>query len=299
MLLALDGSPAAATAVPAARLVAARLGATLRVLYVVPGDEPGDALRQQLHLDRYQLDDCDLRIEHGSPASGILRLVDDPSTVMTVLTTHGRVVEPGRQLGRVAEAVVAGTMQPILLIRPEAAAEATGTLELRRLLLPLDGTPTTLHALGPVAQLACLLDTSLDLLFVAPPGPTSTVPPADEPGTIRVPRYADHLEDEWPAWGREVVERLGAVCERHPLGLPARVFVARGTVEDEIVRFAAEHREDVVVLVRRSRLEPGHARVLRAVLERTPCPVLLTGAACRAGATRGEVRGWREGSPAG
>jgi nucleotide-binding universal stress UspA family protein len=285
--------------VPAARLVAQQLGATLRVLYVAPGDEPEEALRQRLHLDRYRLDDCDLHIHRGAPAAGILEMVDDPSTDIAVLTTHGRVIEPGRQLGRVAEAVVAGTMRPILLVRPEAAAEAAAALKLRHLLVPLDGTPTTMRALGAVARLACSLDASLDLLFVAPPGAAAIRPPAEEPGTLGVPRYADQPQHEWPAWGREVVERLGAACERHPLGLPTRVFAARGPVEDEIVRFAAEHREDVVVLVRRSRLEPGRASVLRAVLERTPCPVLLTGAMHRAGAARREARSWRNRSPDG
>lgn len=297
VLLALDGSAAAATAAPAARLVAARLHATLRVLHVAPDDEPEDELRRRLHLVRHKLDDCDLHLQHGPPAAGILRAVDDPSTVVAVLTTHGRVVEPGRHLGRVTEAVVAGTMRPILLIRPEAAAAATEALALRRLLLPLDGTPTTLRALGSVAKLACLLDASFDLLFVSPPGTTTKSPPADEPGTLGLPRYADQPQHEWPAWGREVVERLGAACERHPLGLPTRVFVAQGTIEDEIVRFAAEQRADVVALVRRSGLEPGRARVLRAVLERTPCPVLLTGAAPPPGATRREARSWRQRSP--
>jgi nucleotide-binding universal stress UspA family protein len=292
VLLALDGSPAAATAAPAARLLASQLDAILRVLHVAPDDAPADVLRERLQLERCHLEGCDVHIHRGSPAPGILEMVDDPATVMTVLTTHGRAIEPGRHLGTVAEAVVAGTARPILLIRPEVAAEATAALRLRRLLLPLDGTPATLHALGAVAELACRLDASFDLLFVSPPNGAATTA-AVAPGTIGVPRYLDQLQHELAAWGQEVVERLGASCGRHPLGMPVYVFVARGTIEDEIVRFAEEHREDVVVLVRCSKLEPGRARVLRAVLEHTPCPVLLTGATWRCDIGRCEGRSWR------
>ena len=62
-----------------------------------------------------------------------------------------------------------------------------------------------------------------------------------------------------------------------PPEVPVRVFLRRGSIGDEINRFAAERGYDAVVLVRRSRLEPGRAPVLRAVLDRAPCPVLLVG----------------------
>jgi nucleotide-binding universal stress UspA family protein len=63
-----------------------------------------------------------------------------------------------------------------------------------------------------------------------------------------------------------------------PPGLSIQVFLVAGHIAEEIGRFAVEHRSDAIVLVRRSQLEVGRARVLRAVLDRTPCPVLLVGA---------------------
>jgi hypothetical protein len=50
---------------------------------------------------------------------------------------------------------------------------------------------------------------------------------------------------------------------------------AYGDIGTAITAFAAEHTVDAIALVRRSRLEPGHAAVLRAVLLATPCPILL------------------------
>jgi hypothetical protein len=54
--------------------------------------------------------------------------------------------------------------------------------------------------------------------------------------------------------------------------------LSRGPIGPEIARFALEHQYEAIILVRRSHLEPGRARVLRAVLDLTSCPILLVGA---------------------
>ena len=77
--------------------------------------------------------------------------------------------------------------------------------------------------------------------------------------------------------GDEVITRLGRPALQCPPDVPMRTFLAQGDAGTAIARFAAEHASDAVVLARRSRLEPGRAAVLRAVLDQTPCPVLLVG----------------------
>ena len=74
-----------------------------------------------------------------------------------------------------------------------------------------------------------------------------------------------------------VSTRLGEACAQCPPDVPMGTFLAQGDAGTAITRFAAEHASDAVVLARRSRLEPGRAAVLRAVLDQTPCPVLLVG----------------------
>jgi len=305
VLVALDGSLAAATALPIARAVAAQLGADCEALHIVSdiggclgighpyakGFEaitgvklwpdalestvrlwqalagPGNALMKALaHIE--------VRLDAGDPAAGILRASADPLVTLVVLTTHGHNIEPGRSLGRVAEQVIAGATQPILLIRPEAAPVAIQPVAaLRRLLLPLDGTPTTAALLAPATALASQLGASVDLLYVADAG----APPSDEPGSIGGPQYVDQPQHEWPHWANEVSTRLGEACAQCPPDVPMDTFLAQGDAGTAITRFAAEHASDAVVLARRSRLEPGRAAVLRAVLDQTPCPVLLVG----------------------
>src|SRR5512142_182144 len=88
VLVASDGSPAAATAIPLAHAVAAQMAAVVEVLYVTtagaaPGPPPdGEALR--------------VRADGRDPAPSIVRAAAESDVALLVMTTHGRVVEPGR-----------------------------------------------------------------------------------------------------------------------------------------------------------------------------------------------------------
>ncbi|MGZ3664593.1 MAG: universal stress protein, partial [Ktedonobacterales bacterium] len=106
VLVALDGSPAAMTAVPVAHTLADQLQAKLDVLYVVP---PGGSHLHMSHwlgdlgniLGKSTFSEIDVHLHVGEPAATILRLASEPDAVLIVLTTHGRQVEPGRVLGHV------------------------------------------------------------------------------------------------------------------------------------------------------------------------------------------------------
>ncbi len=300
VLVAVDGSPAAETAVRIAQSLAHKLEMPLHLLHVAAGPVAATTAQQQLH-DHFGLDPMDapvaeIDVRVGDPATEILRAIGAPETFLTVLTTHGRDIEPGRHLGHVAEQVIAHTMRPILLIRPEAAATAASAIEARRFLFPLDGKAATARALGHITDIVHRLGGSLDVLFVADHVQLTTGAPGsaeeqgtEEPGDLGIPRYVDQLQHEWPAWMHEVLDHLSACSARYPLGVPARVHVAGvsrtgdGSIASVVLRFVADHHDDVIVLVRRSRLETGRAEILRALLDQTPCPVLLTGAPPPAG----------------
>jgi nucleotide-binding universal stress UspA family protein len=286
VLVALDGSAAAATALPVAQRLAQHLKMPLHILHVATSPIPPADAARHLHLDVMAVApavELDMRV--GDPATELLRAIEAPNTYLTVLTTHGRAIEPGRHLGHVAEQVIAQTMRPILLIRPEAAAAASAAIEARRFLLPLDGTAATARALGRITDIVRRLRGSYDVLFVADPMQLAAAATSrsEDPGNLGIPRYVDQLQHEWPNWMHEVCDHLSACTARYPLGVSVRVHVASvagpadGTISSVVLQFVADHRDDVIVLVRRSRLERGHAEILRTLLDQTPCPVLLTG----------------------
>jgi nucleotide-binding universal stress UspA family protein len=305
VLVALDGSPAAATALPVARAVAAQLGASVQALHVVPRGIHGVDARAV--LGPVADADCgvSLRVVRGDPAQEILRAGEDPRVVLVVLATHGhRVCQDGGLRG-VPGRVAAETSRPVLLVRPEAIGPVAEWRPFRRLLVPVDGTPTTVEAYRPAAEIAARLRAAIDVLFVV--HPRQVVP--SERGTMTPPLYVDQPQYEWPAWEARVARWIRCHCDELPPDTVIHAYIAsartRGEIGDAIAKFAAEHGADGIVLVRRSHLEAGRAPILRAVFDRTPCPVLLVAGPARAPASApasepaSEPASDRSGAPAG
>jgi nucleotide-binding universal stress UspA family protein len=86
------------------------------------------------------------------------------------------------------------------------------------------------------------------------------------------PRYVDHAYHEWPAWGREFLDRLRAVGRVRD-GVEMRLAVAQGDAGAAIVAFAGQ--SDLIVLGWRGALEPDRARTMRSVIHDTTCPVIV------------------------
>lgn len=269
VLVCLDGSPAAELALPVAQTVAGQLGLGVEILDVFQDSSRGSERSRTQFPSAARV-----RRREGDTASAILDAAAEADIALVVLTTHGRTLAPDRGLGSVATAVIARTQRPILLVRPEAAAgQDEAVPPLRRLLVPIDGTPTTTALLQPVLDLAVRMGASLDVLYVG----SAERPGAVETGSVHGPRYVDQPQHEWRHWGGELAHRLRSGVAAWPGGVPVQTYFAHGAAAAEIARFATEHGSDAIVLVRRSRLERGRARVLREVLQRTRCPVLLVG----------------------
>ena len=149
-----------------------------------------------------------------------------------------------------------------------AVAVATG--EMKRILLPLDGTPSSAAAAEPALRLADWLAAELDILHVA----TWSERPA-EPGTLIAPYYIDQPHHEWPWWAREFAERFGTALGRHRPSTEVRVFVRAGEPAEEITRFAREQKSGLIALSARGWPDAAQGGVAEAVLRAAPCPVLI------------------------
>jgi nucleotide-binding universal stress UspA family protein len=275
VLVALDGSPVAATALPVARAIAAQLGARVEALHVMPPGTHAVDVRAILGSAGESTDRIRLHTVNGTPAEEILRAGEDPNVVLVVLATHGHTVRPNGVLAAIPRRVIAETTRPVLMVRPEAVDPSAPAQPVRRLLVPVDGTPTTTEAYAPATEIAARLRAEIDVLFVVHPGQE---PPAEH-GSMVPPYYVDQPQYEWPAWEARVATWVLCHCQNLPKETMIHAYVASGRTRDEIgaviAKFAAEHRADAVVLLRRSHLEASRAPILRAVFDRTPCPVLL------------------------
>jgi len=137
ILVPLDGSPLAETALPAALELARTSGGAVLLLRTIevpaPSPEPGPVrLEVAREAERY-LDDVARRLRgegardvavalwQGSAGQAIVTAADRHDVDMIVMTTHGRTGLQRDCFGSVAEAVLRGTGRPVLVVRAGGA----------------------------------------------------------------------------------------------------------------------------------------------------------------------------------
>ena len=183
ILVPLDGSLLAETALPWAAFLAQRWSAPLTLLRVAEYPHYGaislaDASLTMLGLDTeqeiadaYLKERADaLRASHptldvrtacgiGDPTTNILSLERESGVQLVVLSTHGRTGLIRWALGSVAEKIVHHGGTPVLLVRPWDQASAISRLQRLdnaglRVLVPLDGSSLAQGVLPLAASLA-------------------------------------------------------------------------------------------------------------------------------------------------
>jgi nucleotide-binding universal stress UspA family protein len=171
--------------------------------------------------------------------------------------------EPG--IGGVATALLRDLSDPLLLVRPGMRPIE----RLRRLLVPLEGSPSASEAMRYTDEAFCARGREIVMLHVM----TSDCP--SEPGSLPAPRMVDQEQYDWSAWQEEFRMRF-AQC---PRGGRHRVVVRVGDPVSTIVEEARELDAELIALSWRGTLAEDHAPVVRAMLEQSPCPILLVPAA--------------------
>jgi nucleotide-binding universal stress UspA family protein len=298
MLVPLDGSPLAEQVLPYAQALAAP-GAELILLTVVEAPEPIHGMRGQLlvpledvqrMLEQQARDDLQraeatlrngrppVRLETtaGDPAEQILRLAAERQVDLIAMTTHGRGALGRWIFGSVADRVARSSPVPVLLLRPSAGEPQAAAI--RRLVIPLDGSPLAEEALPAARALAARLHlpihliTVIDILRLIPVelGPVVAFDAAVYQETI------DQLDATATAMLTRVSEHL------HRAGLQVSSEVAHGSPFAAIAD--AVQAGDLIVMT-----SHGHSGVRRwllgsvaeKVVRESPVPVILVPVAAR------------------
>ncbi len=149
-----------------------------------------------------------------------------------------------------------------LLIGRPGIREVAG---IKRVLVPLEGSPSSSEAMRRAEGDFCAKGRELIALHVV----TSDVPL--EPGSLPAPRMMDQEHYEWMSWREEFTMRFSQ-C---PQGGRHRTIVRVGDPREVIQQEALELSADVIVAAWNQSLAEGHCERVRALLEGTPCPLLL------------------------
>ena len=285
ILVPLDGSDLAESALPYAERIAAKTGAEVLLLtslyhvdswagHLVQADQESVPLvRTYLEVKGKELQAKGIAVKtditSGPAAEAIVSHVVDENEDLIVMSSHGRSGITRWVFGSVAHKVLHGARCPILLVRPTSgSAKAIDIPVIGKILVPLDGSEHSLAVLPFIEGFAKAFDASLVLLNVV-------LPLTAYVGAEFVIPTRDFL-DEQLAWARQFLSRV--VKEAEGRGVKAAQMVMVGTGASEIVQAADDAGADMIALSTHGR--SGLSRSLMgsvadAVVHRATLPFLV------------------------
>lgn len=187
ILVPLDGSRLAESALaPAARL-ARRMDAAVTIVHVIEKNAPSE-VHSERHLvtpeeaSAYLKEVSRLSVlsglrivthVHTAEVSDVPRSITEHSAELApdliVMSTHGRGSARRLIFGDIAQQVIARGVTPVLMVRPtEHGGKSMGAEEWRTILAPIDGDPSHERGLPVGADLALAFACRLVLLMVVP-----------------------------------------------------------------------------------------------------------------------------------
>ncbi len=288
ILIPLDGSAASNAVLVVAGTLARATSAQMILLTVLPDDSVSGAIDETyLTLERIRREfdgpDSSIRtlVRSGNAAHAIVHAAEGEQADLIAMTTHGVGGLERVLMGSTSEEVLQSSPVPVLVLR----AGQHRVRHLRRILVPIDGSPGSAVALSAALPLADAAGSELVLLEVVAPISQREyhVSEAGELGydlwvggefeeaaRQRAQDFVQHLADRLCSHGFKArgVATAGAaascigdtaaecksdliVMSTHALTGPARAIL--GSVADEVVRTAHQP----VLLVRRNKSQLG------------------------------------------
>ncbi|MEA2596005.1 MAG: hypothetical protein QOF01_2474 [Thermomicrobiales bacterium] len=301
ILVPLDGSYLAEQAIPyAAALVGG--GGELVFFHVAPDPEPIRSLSGEIKTPAEEVD----QIEHaetqvalrdtasrwgsvlstapryevttGDPAEEILAATEGLGCGLIVMASRGRGALARLAFGSVADRVARSSVVPVLMVRPVGDEQEVHPIEIRRVLVPLDGSPLAAEALPVATAIATQLRVPVHLLQAINPSALVMPVPVGVDG-FSAEVYTE-IEDELTTAARTNLDEAAREVEAG--GVAVTTVVTEGppvtAIED------ATESGDLIVMsshgrsgVRRWLLGSTAEKLIRT----GPAPVLLVPASSR------------------
>jgi nucleotide-binding universal stress UspA family protein len=264
ILVPLDGSPEALESLGVATWLASRLAARVHILNAGEPPPGADALARLGVPETYRAF-VELHQVRGEAAASIVAATQRYQAGLIVMTARGQSVpapaEFGPIVGHVTREVIEQSGSPVLVL-PPYYREA---LPWRSVLVPLSGEPATDESLTVALHLAQALDLRVAIAHVV-----EAVPPGGGTG-----RYADEAHHEFAQTLNQLVARACPTCTEEERSRIEAFHLAHGNVAEELEELITRDRASVLVVGWRGDFMVGHAQVLKALVQRIYCPVLL------------------------
>lgn len=258
IVVPLDGSALAATALGPARALAAATGASLRLVttrWDHDAESPGgylEGLAARIEPERL---DTVVILDRG-PVHAIILEAQRPNTLVC-MASHGRGRVRHAALGSVAESVLGKSEHPLLLVGPRLETRLSA-LEPPNLLVAVDGSEISETIIATAADWAQMLGLSVHVVEVVLPPVGLTIPRREE----QVAQYV-----------------AGLVARLRTLGVVADGEVLDGAEPADLILGSAGRLPATLIAVA-THGRTGLARVALGstamrVVHHSPCPVLV------------------------
>ena len=187
-------------------------------------------------------DRVECTVQQGRAAEVILDRAETDPAMMIAMASHGRSGLNRWMLGSVAEKVLRGTTNPLLLVRAGEQPKATGEASLKSVIVPLDGSALAESVLPSVAVMAKRLNLGLEL-FRAYDIPYSLYTYGQGYYAVDIAQYKTDVRTD-------VCKYLeGKAAEASALGIAKVSYVAsEGLSADEIIRFGRTTPESLIAM---------------------------------------------------
>lgn len=241
ILAPLDGTPAAEAGLAWAKHLAVRCGASLHLLTVLEGGRPDGTGPAHRYLQRHQksieAEGLKVSVEVASGVAAEVIVATAAGAELTVMT-YGS----SRWLfGQALDMVLRHAPRPVVVVRA-APGGSRPWREVSSILIPLDVTPESRHALPAALELAGALGASVVLCHVVRPIGIYTNPKEAPPGVARA--LDGFLEEARLFLGRAALEAQGA-------GVKAETMVTVGEPFEGIVRLAHDCGAGLIAMATR------------------------------------------------
>ena len=291
ILVPLDGSHLAESALPVAVALSKTFGSSVTLIHIIEHNAPQEIhgerhLRQQEeaynYLDQvaqqnFPPDVKVIRHVHTEEVKDVARSIVDHSGELSpdliVMCSHGEGGLRDFMVGSIAQQVISRGKTPILLVQPDED-NLTQTISFRKLLVALDGDPEHEKALPLAKELAKSLKASLHLVMVVY---TLGTLPSEQAVTSRLlPAATSVMLDMTEASARDYLQGMAASFTSE--GLNVTWEVRRGDPASNIIDSAERSSSDLIVLATHGKSGIGAfwaGSVAPKVVTQTRIPLLL------------------------
>ncbi len=290
LLVPLDGSTLAEVALPYAEELSGRLGSRIDLLHIGESNKiieqhnlhfylqnKADAIKNFIALYAEKPDNnreiqVTAVLTTGHPAEKIVEYAEREDAGLIIMSTHGRSGILRWALGSVADKVVRGTRKPVMLIRAKNARTGIHDKKLlRKMMVPLDGSPEGEAVIPYVAELASRLEAEVTLMQVLSTG-YQVIATGDYIA------YTEKQIESDKTFAQKYLAKVEAWLKKNGANSKSVIKLKNGNAAEEIIAFADEINADLVIMGTHGRSGVGRwvlGSVAERVLQNGNTPLML------------------------